>query len=153
MEYTYKQLSSADIPLLKELLCVFGEAFEDSTTYQSAPPSDTYLQALLGEPNCIVLVAMLGEEVVGGLIAYELKKFEQERSEVYIYDLAVAQHHRRLGIATKLIQELKPIAKERGAYVLFVQADTGDDAAIALYTSMGKKEDVHHFDITVDDEV
>ena len=27
--------------------------------------------------------------MIGGLAAYELKKFEQERSEIYIYDLAV----------------------------------------------------------------
>jgi len=41
------------------------------------------------------------------LAAYELRKFEQERSEVYIYDLAVASAHRREGIATALIERLK----------------------------------------------
>ena len=51
-----------------------------------------------------------------------LPKFEQERSEVYIYDLAVAVAHRREGIATALIMELKRIASLRGAYVIFVQA-------------------------------
>jgi aminoglycoside 3-N-acetyltransferase I len=53
--------------------------------------------------------------VVGGLAAYELKKFEQERSEIYIYDLAVREEHRRQGIATALIGELKAIARRRGA--------------------------------------
>ena len=88
--------------------------------------------------------------VVGGLAAYELKKFEQPRSEMYIYDLAVAEGHRRQGIATALIQELKGIAAERGAYVIFVQADHGDDPAIALYTKLGAREDVLHFDIPVE---
>jgi aminoglycoside 3-N-acetyltransferase I len=37
---------------------------------------------------------------VGGLIAYELEKFERARSELYIYDLAVAEDHRRRGVAT-----------------------------------------------------
>jgi aminoglycoside 3-N-acetyltransferase I len=90
-----------------------------------------------------------GSEVVGGIAAYELKKFEQERSEIYIYDLAVAAAHRREGIATALIQELKNIATARGAYVIFVQADIGDDPAIALYTKLGAREDVLHFDIAV----
>ena len=76
-----------------------------------------------------------------------LPKFEQERSEVYIYDLAVAAAHRREGIATALITKLKRIASLRGAYVIFVQADPGDDAAIALYTKLGTREDVLHFDI------
>jgi len=29
-----------------------------------------------------------------------------------------------------------------------VQADLGDDPAIALYTKLGQREDVLHFDIT-----
>ncbi|HRN85404.1 MAG TPA: GNAT family N-acetyltransferase, partial [Hyphomicrobium sp.] len=84
-----------------------------------------------------------------GLAAYELRKFEQERSEFYIYDLAVAETHRRQGIATALIGRLTEIAAENGGYVVFVQADRGDDAAIALYSKLGTREDVLHFDIAV----
>lgn len=68
---------------------------------------------------------------------------------INIDDLAVATAHRREGIATALIQELKKIAVARGAYVVFVQADIEDDAAIALYTKLGAREDVLHFDIAV----
>jgi aminoglycoside 3-N-acetyltransferase I len=90
--------------------------------------------------------------VVGGIAAYELRKFEQERREIYIYDLAVSAAHRREGIATTLIEELKQVAARRGAYVIFVQADTGveDGPAIALYTKLGVREDVLHFDIAVE---
>jgi aminoglycoside 3-N-acetyltransferase I len=38
----------------------------------------------------VALVALDGPAVVGALAGYELPKFEQERSEFYIYDLAVA---------------------------------------------------------------
>ena len=85
--------------------------------------------------------------MVGGLAAYVLAKFEQERQEIYIYDLAVAAAQRRKGMATALIEHLKRIAKSLGAYVIFVQADRGDDAAIALYSKLGRREDVLHFDI------
>jgi len=44
---------------------------------------------------------------------------------------------------------LKPIARERGAWVIFVQADNADDPAIQLYTKLGAREDVLHFDIPV----
>jgi hypothetical protein len=37
----------------------------------------------------------------------------------------------------------------RGAYVIFVQADVADAPAIALYTKLGAREDVLHFDIAV----
>ena len=91
---------------------------------KGSPPRDEYLAALLAKPNVIGLVARDDQQVVGGLMAYVLDKLEQERSEVYIYDLAVAETHRRKGIATKLINELKPIARAKGAYIIFVQAMT-----------------------------
>ncbi len=94
---------------------------------------------------------MDGETIVGGLVAYELPKFEQSRSELYIYDLAVRESHRRQGVATALIEHLQTIARERGAWVIFVQADTGEEdaAAIALYEKLGEREEVLHFDIPV----
>ena len=52
-------------------------------------------------------------------------------------------------MATAMIQELKRVAAARGIYVIFVQADHGDDAAIALYTKLGVREDVLHFDISL----
>ena len=66
-----------------------------------------------------------------------------------IYDLAVAKEHRRRGIATTLTRRLIDIARERRAYVIFVQADSEDDPAIKLYESLGTKKEVFHFDITV----
>jgi aminoglycoside 3-N-acetyltransferase I len=149
MPYAFKQLKSDEVALMKELIQVFAIAFEDPDSYQSAVPSDDYLRAWLEKPHVIALVSLEGESVVGGLVAYELEKFEQDRREIYIYDLAVAEAHRRKGIATSLINELKRIAKERDAYVIYVQADHGDEPAIRLYESLGTKEDVYHFDITV----
>ena len=149
MNYIYKQLGSSDILLLKKLLVVFGEAFDDMKTYQEVVPDDKYIGSLLGKSHIISVVSLYKGEIVGGLIAYELEKFEQERREIYIYDIAVSKQHRRKGVANNLMQELKRIARERSAYVIFVQADRGDRAAIRLYESLGMREDVHHFDIPV----
>ena len=142
-------LTPADVPLFKALLRVFGEAFEDLPTYQDAVPDDAYLKALLTRDNFIVVAALDEGEVVGGLAAYVLDKFERVRKEIYIYDLAVRNSHRRQGIATAVIRTLQTVAHDRGAYVIFVQADQGDTPAIRLYESLGTREDVHHFDIAV----
>jgi aminoglycoside 3-N-acetyltransferase I len=131
------------------MLRVFGEAFEDVERYGSAQPSAHYMARLLGSETFIALAALKGDTVVGALAAYVLHKFEQECSEVYIYDLAVDEAHRQQGIATALIMELKRVAAARGAWVIYVQADHGDDPAIALYTKLGTREDVLHFDIEV----
>ena len=137
----------ADLDQFKELLNVFAEAFEDPEHYQSAVPSDDYLTSLLTADNFIAVAAVADGKVVGGLAAYVLKKFEQERSEIYIYDLAVLEDYRRRRIATGSINKLREIARELGSYVIFVQADHGDDPAIKLYESLGTREDVLHFDI------
>jgi aminoglycoside 3-N-acetyltransferase I len=141
------QLTSDDTAMMKALLSVFGKAFGQEETYTRKQPGAQYLQHLLGSDCFIALVALKNDEVVGGIAAYELKKFEQPRSEIYIYDLAVAAAHRRQGIATALIQELKRLALARGAYVIYVQADLSDEAAIALYSKLGARESVLHFDI------
>nr|WP_304610461.1 GNAT family N-acetyltransferase [Phyllobacterium sp. KW56] len=99
--------------------------------------------------HIIALVSMQDNQVVGGLVAYELLKFERQRREIYIYDLAVDETHRRRGIATSLIEHLRKIAHDRGAWVIYVQADYGDEPAVTLYTKMGSREDVMHFDIPV----
>ena len=133
--------------MMEAMSTMFGEAFDEAETYNGARPSVAYLERLLGSDYFVALAALKNGEVVGGLAAYELIKFEQERSEIYIYDLAVAAAHRRQGIGTALITELGKIAAARGAWVVFVQADPGDTPAINLYTKLGTREDVLHFDI------
>lgn len=152
MTAAIRQLAQADVQFVEELLSLFADAFGDPEQYNRLRPSRGYLEQLLADESIIALACMSGDEVVGGLVAYDLKKFEQERSEIYIYDLAVATAHRRQGIATALIEQLKNIAAQRGAWVIFVQADTGaeDAPAIALYSRMGKREEVLHFDIAID---
>jgi aminoglycoside 3-N-acetyltransferase I len=66
-----------------------------------------------------------------------------------MYDLAILEDHRRQGIATKLIFKLKQIGEDLGAYVIFVQADRGDTAAISLYKSLGTCEETYNFDIYI----
>ena len=147
MKHRISVLTEVDLSILRDMLAMFGEAFEDVPTYTRAQPDDAYLRDLLSGVSFVAVAALDGEKVVGGLAAYVLRKFEQARSEIYIYDLAVDAAHRRQGIATALIEELKRVARERGAYVIFVQADHGDAPAIALYTKLGVREDVLHFDI------
>ena len=146
---TVRRLHSVDVSLMRELNQLFAAAFNDAEVYTRAPPDDSYLCSLLGKEHVIALVALVSGQVVGGLVAYELEKFERARSELYIYDLAVAEDYRRRGVATALIQQLRDIAASRGVWVIYVQADYGDNAAIGLYEKLGVREDVMHFDIPI----
>ena len=140
-------LGASDVDVLRAALELFGKAFDDRKAYVANQPGDRYLHDLLASNTFIAIAAFSGSTVVGALAGYVLPKFEQERSEFYIYDLAVAEEHRRCGVATALIESLKSLAADRSIYVIFVQADYGDDPAVALYTKLGTREDVMHFDI------
>lgn len=143
------QLGPADVEQFEAMMTLFGKAFDEVATYCDNRPSRTYVENLLTSDYFIAIAALDQGKVVGGLAAYELKKFEQERSEIYIYDLAIAASYRRRGIATAMIQALRRIGFARGAYVIFVQADYQDPPAIALYETLGTREQVLHFDIAV----
>lgn len=143
-----RRLTADDIAAHRNVLSLYAKAFDDDDSYLTAQPDDSYLRDLLARPDFIEVAAFDGDAVVGALSGYVLPKFEQARSEIYIYDLAVAETHRRRGIAESLVAALNPIAREAGVWVIYVQADYGDEPAIALYTKLGAREDVMHFDIS-----
>jgi len=140
-------LDSSNIPLMRGMLGTFAKAFEEPETYLSKQPNDSYLSELLAKAHFIAICAVNDDAVIGALAAYQLDKFEQDRREIYIYDLAVDKDFRRRGVATAMINALRDEAVRRDAYVIFVQADLVDAPAIALYEKLGVKETAHHFDI------
>ena len=72
------QLGPEQLPQLAALMHCFGDAFGEPATYTAAPPAADYWRRQLASPLCIVLVALRGDddEVIGGLVAYELPKLE-----------------------------------------------------------------------------
>lgn len=141
MDIITTQLTQQDAPKLQKLNELFGAVFDDADNYQAHPPSSNYLADFLAQEQHIVLVAEHDSQIVGGLVAYCLTKFEQQRKEIYLYDLAVSTHHQRQGIGKILMNELRAVAKSLGAYIVFVQADEGDDG-VAFYESLHPVENL-----------
>src|SRR5829696_1936300 len=69
--FELRRLGSPKVPLMRQLNTLFGDAFAEPDTYTAEPPSDAYLQDLLAKEHVIALVALAGEEVLGGLVAYD----------------------------------------------------------------------------------
>ncbi len=148
-EIAIDRLKAADEQAFRELLAVFAEAFEEPETYLEKQPSSAYLRDLLAGPDCIALAARADGRVVAGLTAYVWRKFEQERKEVYVYDLAVAEAYRRRGIATALLLEMKRVAAALGAYLIVIQTEADNAEARAVYSRLGRSEEALSFDIDV----
>lgn len=143
-----RRLAAGDIDTMETANRLFAEVFGEEG-YHGPPPSRDHLHRLLSDEKFMALTAWADGEMIGALAAYEMVKFEAERSEIYIYDLAVREEHRRRGVATALIEALQPIARGKGAWVIMVQADPIDAPAVALYDKLGTREEVLHFDIAV----
>ena len=84
MSLSIRQLTRDDVALMNALLATFGEAFGEVDTYSGNRPDAAYLGQLLGSNYFIALAALKGGAIVGGVAAYELKKFEQQRSEICV---------------------------------------------------------------------
>jgi aminoglycoside 3-N-acetyltransferase I len=145
-----RRLAPGDVAGFRAMNALFADVFEDPESYAAALPSDRWAADWLANPHHIALMAEADGQPVGALAAYVLPKFEQARSEIYIYDLAVLEAARRQGIATALIDALRAIARDIGAWTIFVQADIvpEDEPARRLYRKLASEEiTALHFDI------
>jgi aminoglycoside 3-N-acetyltransferase I len=143
------RIGPGDVATMQAANALFAEVFGEEG-YHGPPPGEAHLRKLLSDDKFVALVAWMDGQMAGALAGYELVKFEAERSEIYIYDLAVREEFRRRGVATALIERVKAVARETAAWVIFVQADPPDGPAVALYDKLGTREEVLHFDISVD---
>ncbi|MFF7753629.1 GNAT family N-acetyltransferase [Streptomyces sp. NPDC007971] len=62
-------------------------------------------------------------------------------TEMFLYELAVAESCRRRGIGRALVLRLAALARERGCYGMWVGVDAGNDVPLAAYRSAGGKDD------------
>ncbi|GAA3913222.1 GNAT family N-acetyltransferase [Streptomyces lacrimifluminis] len=62
-------------------------------------------------------------------------------AEMLLYELGVAESHRRRGIGRALVRRLAGLGRELGCYGMWVLVDTDNDVALATYRSAGGKDD------------
>jgi ribosomal protein S18 acetylase RimI-like enzyme len=109
------------------------EVVEELATYDG--PGDP--AGLLADPRSLMLVAFDGERPVGFVLGHELPRRHGERAKLFVYEVEVADAHRRRGIASTLLSQLEELARERGIPAGFVLTEPDNDPANALYRSAG----------------
>ncbi len=129
---------------LRQLTSVFSLAFEEKYEVD-----DAYLSGMLANPSALIIGAFEHEEIIGGIVAFEMNPIHGAK-ELYIYDIAVHPDYQKQGIGTKLIEYLKEESKKRGIKTIFVEAEAGDDDAVAFYRAIGGEEEpVKHFNFSL----
>ena len=106
---------------------------QELATYEG--PGDA--EALLADSRTLILVAFAGERPVGFVLAHALPRRHGDRAKLFVYEVDVAESHRRRGIAAALLARLAELARERGIRTGFVLAEPDNGPANALYRSAG----------------
>jgi aminoglycoside 3-N-acetyltransferase I len=148
MNMEIKKLTHQDIDEFIALIRVFEEVFEMENFVM---PHQEHLRKVLLKPDFIVFVAIMDDQVIGGLTTYVLEQYYAEKPLAYIYDLAVKANYQRQGIGKQLIAGVTNYCREKGFEEVFVQADKVDDYALDFYRSTGvtAEEQVVHFYYTL----
>ena len=129
-----RRLNKNDLPLAKALIELW---LKDDEVENPKLPPDKYLEKLLHKDDFYIFVAMEGDQVVGGLTAYEIPMFYREENEMFLFEIGVSREYRKQGIATALIKALKTTCLEKGIKIIFLGTSVDNEAALALYKATG----------------
>ena len=88
--------------------------------------------ALLTDDRTIFVAAFDGETPIGFAFGYVLPRRHGRPTVFFVYELEVDERYRRQGIGRRLMEELL-----FGQEEAFVLTDAGNEAAMALYASLG----------------
>lgn len=88
--------------------------------------------ALLADDRTVFVAAFDGETPVGFAFGYALPRRHGRPSIFFLYEIDVDERYRRRGIGRRLMEEVL-----FGQEEAFVLTDAGNEAAMALYASLG----------------
>ena len=77
------------------------------------------------------------DDVPAGFVSGVETTHPDKGTEMFLYELAVDEGHRRRGIGHALVAALAERARERGCYGMWVLTDEDNTAAVRTYESAG----------------
>jgi len=104
-----------------------------------APPEPAATRRFLAEPTHHLLIAYdAGGEPVGFVTGVETTH-PDKGTEMFLYELGVAESARRQGIGSALAGALAALARQRGCYGMWVGTEDGNVAARRTYERAGAR--------------
>ena len=119
-----------------------------SELFDSLPDLATSARFLV-TPGHHLLIAYEDEQPAGFVSGVELTH-PDKGTEMFLYELAVAEPFQRRGIGKALVNALLEIARERACYDMWVLTDADNEAALATYRTTGTSAESSHVMLTWD---
>ncbi|MBX2967700.1 MAG: GNAT family N-acetyltransferase [Cyclobacteriaceae bacterium] len=124
-----KRLNQNETADFKILIEIFNEVFENNVGI----PGDEHLGKLLANPDFMVFVVKLNNNVVGGLTLYVLHQYYNVKPLAYIYDVGISPNFQGQGLGKKLMEEVCAFCNKNGFEEAYVEAENDDLDAINFY--------------------
>jgi len=96
-----------------------------------------HLRRALENPACYFIICIINSIPVGYLSAYSFPAVDADCSQVYLYDILVEEKHRRQGIGSRMIEELKRHCEADGADHIWLGTSLGNEAAQRTFEGTG----------------
>ena len=106
-----------------------------------APPEEAATARFLADPGHHLLFAYDEDGRPIGMVSGVETTHPDKATEMFLYELGVAEHARRRGVATALVDALGALARNRGCHGMWVAVDPDNLAALATYRGTGADEE------------
>jgi ribosomal protein S18 acetylase RimI-like enzyme len=100
-------------------------------------PTAEYLARFLSRPDNVFVVATMDGVPVGFLLAYLIDRADRDQQMMFLYEIGVAELHRRRGVGTQMITQLKGLCSAQNVMKMWVPTGRSNVAATRLYARTG----------------
>ena len=107
--------------------------------FDGAPRPDA-TRRFLAEPGHHLLFAFDPEGRAVGFVSGVETTHPDKGTEMFLYELSVAERARRQGVGGALVEALAALARERGCYGMWAGTEEDNAAARATYARAGAQE-------------
>jgi GNAT superfamily N-acetyltransferase len=125
---------------IRALLPGDGPAIVAAGHLFDSPPDPATAERFLGTPGHHLLLAFEDGVAAGFVSGVELTH-PDKGTEMFLYELSVAEPYRGRGIATRLVSALADLARRVGCYGMWVLTDDTNAPALAAYQAAGGTRD------------
>ena len=101
--------------------------------------SDAHLKYALANTACYFILCLIDSTPAGYLSAFRFPAIDSDCFQVYLYDIIVDEKHRRKGIGSRMIEELKRDCKKDGADHIWVGTSVENEAAQKTFEGTGAR--------------
>lgn len=122
-----KRLMKNDIDLLKNSIVEKGTVIK----------SISNVEKFLSNENNYLIAYIENAKILGFVLAYTLQRYDGRGEMLYLHEIDVVETHRKQGIATKLMNEIKEFKDKNGFDKIFLVTNKSNEAAVSLYESTG----------------